>query len=258
MKIISWNVNGLLARSEAVNNLAADLKPDIMCFQKIKTKNDSLINIPEYMRWFGFIEDGLAGGVCTYLRHGLNFDMESQRGDIPEWLLKIGCINVLELKNFILVNAYFPYAKTDNDEFIRIRKRWNSEFHGYIVNLANEKPVVICGDLNIVAKDIDAWDGISVKNLGCYFPWEHRDFDLLLNQADLVDSYREMHPSGRDYSYFFQNRPEYRLSNQGFRIDYFLVSRELMPYVVKSEILSDIIETTNSPILFQIEWQNNK
>ena len=253
MKIISWNVNGLRARMEAVNRLVADLQPDVMCFQKVRTKGDFLIQVPGYMGWLGILENGLFGGVSTYLRHGLNFDMEAQRGDIPEWLLETGCINVLRFDQFILVNAYFPYANSDNEEYIKIRQRWNYELHDYVVGLTHQKPVILCGDMNIVAQDIDAWDGVSVKNMGCYFAWEHRDFNLLLEQSDLVDSYRALHPTGNDYSYFFQNRPEYRLTNQGFRIDYFLVSKELMPYVVKSEILTDIIDTTNSPLLLEID-----
>lgn len=73
---------------EAVNRLVADLQPDVMCFQKVRTKGDFLIQVPGYMGWLGTMDNGLFGGVSTYLRHGLPFDMEAQRGDIPEWLLE--------------------------------------------------------------------------------------------------------------------------------------------------------------------------
>ncbi len=68
------------------------------------------------------MENGLFGGVSTYIRRGLDFDMEAQRGDIPEWLLETGCINVLRFHQFILVNAYFPYANAGHEEFIKIRQ----------------------------------------------------------------------------------------------------------------------------------------
>lgn len=84
------------------------------------------------------------------------------------------------------------------------------------------------------------------------FSWEHRNFDSMIKQADLVDSYRYLHPDKREYSYFFQNRPEYRLANQGHRIDYFIVSRKIMPFVDKSEILTEIFDTDSSPILLDI------
>ena len=79
------------------------------------------------------------------------------------------------------------------------------------------------------------------------------DIMCFLNQTDLVDTYRYLHPDGRDYTYFFQNKPEYRLLNQGFRIDYCLMSEELLPYLIKSEILIDVTDTSNSPLLIEIE-----
>lgn len=139
------------------------------------------------------------------------------------------------------------------EEFVKNRQRWDYELHDYLVKLTNQKPVILCGDLNIVRQNIDAWDGVSVKNVGCFTEWEHRNFNSLICQAGLTDTYRALHPEGKDYSYFFQNRPEYRLANQGFRIDYCLVSDELLPKVKKSEVLTKVCNTTNSPLLIDID-----
>lgn len=162
------------------------------------------------------------------------------------------CINVLKFDPFILVNTYFPYSNTSDEKWLRIRRQWDYELHDYLEKLSKEKPLIVCGDMNIVATDKDAWDGVSVKNAGCYFPWEHKNFNGMMNAAGLVDSYRVLHPDGTDFSYFYQNKPEYRLSNQGFRIDYFMVSKEIMLDIKRSEILTDVVETTNSPILLEI------
>ncbi len=253
MKILSWNVNSLQKRLDAVTRLATDLQPELMCFQKVRSKGAFLTHIPGYMGWLGILEDGLFGGVSTYIRAGFPFDFEGQRNDMPQWLMETGCLNVIRFEEFILVNAYFPYTDLYNEQFVKDRQRWDYEFHDYLVKLTSQKPVVLCGDLNIVAQDIDAWDGISVRNLGCYTEWEHRNFNSLIEQTGLVDTYRYLHPEGRDFSYFFQNRPEYRLANQGFRIDYCLISEELVPYLKKSEILSDIVDTTNSPLLIELD-----
>lgn len=253
MKILSWNVNGLQARLDAVNRLVAELQPDLMCFQKVRKKGAFLTKIDNYFGWLGIMDDGLFGGVSTYIRAGFPFDFEAQRNDMPEWLMETGCLNVIRFDDFILVNAYFPYSNMGNEEFVKNRQRWDYEFHDYLVKLANQKPVILCGDLNIVAQDIDAWDGISVKNVGCFTEWEHRNFNSLISQAGLTDTYRALHPEGNDYSYFFQNRLEYRLANQGFRIDYCLVSDELLPKVKKSEILINVSDTTNSPLIIDVD-----
>ena len=253
MKILSWIVNGLQARLEAVNRLVTELQPELMCFQKVRKKGAFLTSIDGYFGWLGIMDDGLFGGVSTYIRRGVPFEFEAQRNDMPEWLMETGCLNVIRFDQFILVNAYFPYANKSNEEFVKIRQQWDYELHDYLDKLAHQKPLILCGDLNIVAEDIDAWDGVSVKNDGCFTEWEHRNFKSMMSQFGLVDSYRVLHPEGRDYSYFFQNRPEYRIENQGFRIDYFMVSEELMPFVKKSEILTDVFDTTNSPILLEID-----
>ena len=79
---------------------------------------------------------------------------------------------------------------------MKIRQQWDYELHDYLERLANQKPLILCGDLNIVADDIDAWDGISVKNDGCFTEWEHRNFSSMMLQSGLVDSYRVLHPEG--------------------------------------------------------------
>lgn len=252
MKILSWNVNGVQARLEAVNRLVTELQPDLMCFQKVRKKGAFLTDIPGYFGWQGIMDDGLFGGVSTYIGRKIPFEFEAQRNDMPEWLMETGCLNVIWFDQFILVNAYFPYIDLSNEEYVKNRQRWDYELHDYLVRLTSQKPVILCGDLNIVNEDIGAWDGVSVKKLGCFTEWEHRDFNSLLSQTGLVDTYRYLHTDGRDYSYFFQNKADYRLLNQGFRIDYCLMSEELLPYLTKSDILSEVTDTTNSPLLVEL------
>lgn len=252
MRILSWNVNGVQARLEAVNRLVAELQPDLMCFQKVRKKGSFLTKIDGYMGWQRIMDDGLFGSVSTYIRTGFQFDFEAQRSDMPEWLLETGCLNVIRFDQFILVNAYFPYVDLSKEQYVKDRQRWNYELRDYLVRLTNQKPVILCGDLNIVNENKDAWDGVSVKKVGCFTEWEHRDFKSLLSQTGLVDTYRYLHPEGKDYSYFFQNKPEYRLLNQGFRIDYCLMSEEMLPYLTKSEILTNVTDTTNSPLLVEV------
>ena len=211
MKLLSWNVNGLQARLEAVNRLVADLQPELMCFQKVRKKGAFLTSIDGYFGWLGIMDDGLFGGVSTYIRRGFPFEFEAQRNDMPEWLMETGCLNVIRFDQFILVNAYFPYANRSNEEFVKIRQQWDYELHDYLERLANQKPLILCGDLNIVADDIDAWDGISVKNDGCFTEWEHRNFSSMMLQSGLVDSYRVLHPETTPTSFIIVRSTESKI-----------------------------------------------
>ena len=185
---------------------------------------------------------------------GVELDSLANVPQPSDWLIDTGCLLALNFENFILVNTYFPYCNLSDDEFVKTSQRWDYEIHEYLDKAANRKPLIVCGDMNIVATDFDAWNNVSVKKQGCFLDWEHRNFNSLLEATSLVDSYRYLHPGGRDYSYFFNNKTEYHLANQGFRIDYFLVSESLLPYVKSSEILTEVIETTNNPILIEIDF----
>lgn len=256
MKIVSWNVNGLKARIEAVKRLCEEQRPDVLCCQKVLTKGSGFITVPGYFTWWGSMDGGLVGGVSTFMKlwKGIELDSLVNVPKASDWLLDTGCLLALNFEHFILVNTYFPYSNLKNEEFVKIRQRWDYEIHEYLVKAAGRKPLIVCGDLNIVSTDLDAWDNVSVKKQGCFLDWEHRNFNSLLEATGLVDSYRYLHPEDRKYSYFFNNNTEYRLANQGFRIDYFLVSESLLPYVTKSEILTDVLEITNNPILIEIDF----
>ncbi len=262
MKILSWNVNGLLAREEAVRRLAQELRPDVMCFQKEHTNNmGCLIRLPDYLGFFHTYEQPQKdfGGVASFYRRSPDFDLNRMFGHkgVDGWIGSTGNIQTTNFDDFILVNAYAPYSNSSDEKWIKIRQRWDYEFHDELCRLAKKKPLIVCGDLNIVAEDIDAWDGVSVKDAGCFYDWEHRNFNSMLKAVGLVDSYRALHPDSREFSYFFENRPDHRLENKGYRTDYFLVSEQLMHYVKKSEILTDVFDTPNNPILLEIDLPNS-
>ena len=254
MRILSWNVNGVQARLEAINRLVAELRPDVMCFQKERAKNSgSLIDVPGYIGLFCTAErpQMLFGGVATFFKREPEFELGRLFRHVDGWIGETGNIQTFNFDDFILVNAYAPYSNSTDEKWIQIRQHWDYEFHDVLSRLSKQKPLIVCGDLNIVSEDIDAWDGMSVKKAGCFYDWEHRNFESILKAAGLVDSYRVLHPDSREYSYFFQNRPDYRIENKGFHGNNSLVIRRFLLYVSKAEIVQEVFNTTNSPILLE-------
>lgn len=78
MRIVSWNVNGIQSRLDAINQLVEKYQPELMCFQKVRKKGAFLTQIPGYMGWLGIMDDGLFGGVSTCIRQGFLFEFETQ------------------------------------------------------------------------------------------------------------------------------------------------------------------------------------
>lgn len=237
MKIISWNVDGIKARANEIERLMQEYQPDIVCLQKTRTDN-----APEFDGYWVYVDcSDRWSGVATYVRS--YFDgkfIESYSHHL-----------ILNFDKFVLVNAYVPYSNPKVPGYVERRKEWDR----WIVEFVKRqtKPVIICGDLNIVHTDMDSFYPSCVRNTGCYYQWERDDFNRLLFEGNLVDTFRRLHPKERAYTYFdTMHGVDYRATNQGSRLDYFLVSESLMPCVMKSEVLSPLSAPSN-PILLDLQ-----
>lgn len=237
MTIISWNVAGIKARANEIGRLMQKHQPDIVCLQKSRTDK-----APDFDGYRGYVDCGDRwSGVVTYVRSGLERKfIESDSHHL-----------ILEFDEFVLVNAYVPYSNPKVPGYVERRKEWDK----WIVNFVKKqtKPVIICGDLNIVHTDMDSFYPSCVRNTGCYYQWERDDFNRMLSECKLVDTFRRLHPEERAYTYFdTMHGIDYRATKQGSRLDYFLVSESLMPCVMKSEILSPLSAPSN-PILLDLQ-----
>ena len=94
----------------------------------------------------------------------------------------------------------------------------------------------------------------SDLNQANFHDWERESFDRMLQCGGLVDTFREMNPFAREFSYFFRNDPEVRKKNHGHRIDYFLASESLLPEITSAEIIKDVTISTNNPILLEFSY----
>lgn len=247
MRIISWNINGITRHYDELIELANRYLPDIICLQKVKSK-DGIDEFPLYgfRPFWRMCDYGQYSGVATYYHK----DMTAHSLDSLS-LSDDGHLQALEFSEFTLLNTYVPYSNKNVPGAIERRKQWNKLYIPFVTECANQKAVVICGDLNIVHKPIDAVDGVNIKSSGNYYKWEHEDFDRLLAEANLVDSLRELQPDTPIFSYFFQHKhktdPRY-----GWRLDYALVSRPLLPKVTIADIL-DFGTAPSKPIILDFD-----
>ena len=247
MRLISWNINGIKRHYDELAELAVRYQPDIICLQKVKSK-DGIDRFPldGYRPFWRLIDYGNYSGVATYYRKGF-----SAHPIDSSYLSNDGHLQTLDFHDFILLNTYVPYSNKNVPGSIEYRQEWNKAYILYTTGLSHIKPIIICGDLNIVHEPIDAVDGVNVKDSGNCYPWEHQDFDKLLTTANLVDSLRALNPDNRIFSYFFQHKykddPRY-----GWRLDYTLISRSLLPLLTAADIL-DFGTSPSKPTILDLE-----
>ena len=108
------------------------------------------------------------------------------------------------------------------------------------------KKVIICGDINTAHKPIDLTNPKQNEKYSGFLPEERAWIDKFL-QHGFVDIYREMDGERVQYTWWTY-RMNARARNIGWRLDYFLVSRELIDEIENVEIYDQLMGSDHCPI----------
>lgn len=255
ISLYSWNVNGIRA---AVRNGFVDFlkknKPDIIELQEVKidnaTRAKTTFDFADYDEHWNPAERPGYSGTATLVRSNLTSKPLKVTTGIGEKKFDDeGRVQTLEFDKFYFVNAYFPNS---GEELARLpyKLAFNKAFLVYCKKLERKKPVIFCGDLNVAHKEIDLKNPKSnVANAG-FTPQERGCMDAFI-AAGFVDTYRHLHPATVQYSWW-SYRFQARTRNVGWRIDYFLVSRKLLPKVHKASILDSVHGSDHCPVSIEL------
>ena len=109
------------------------------------------------------------------------------------------------------------------------------------------KNLVICGDFNTAHTEIDLAHPKENEGITGFLPVERAWLDKFI-AAGYVDTFRTLNPEARQAYTWWSYRSAARQRNVGWRIDYFFVNKELLPYVKRSWILSDVEGSDHCPV----------
>ena len=149
------------------------------------------------------------------------------------------------MENFYLANVYVPNSQ-DGLRRLDYRMTWEDAFREYLLGLAARKGVVVCGDMNVAHEEIDLKNP-STNRQNAGFTDEERGKMTELLAAGFTDTWRSQHPEEVKYSWW-SYRMNARERNAGWRIDYFLVSEQLRPRVLSTDILNDVFGSDHCPV----------
>lgn len=253
MKLISWNVNGIRAVfSKGFVEWFTRESPDILCLQETKAQIEQfpagLLTHSTFSIVHSSAEKKGYSGVATISREKI---LDTKKIEKHEYDSE-GRVLIHELKDFYLLNCYFPNSQRDHK-----RLPFKVEFCEFVLNKMNElqktKPVIITGDFNIAHKEIDLANPKTNKDNAGFLPEERAWMDKCLSQG-WVDIYRHLHPDETGaYTWWSQMNPNIRARNIGWRLDYFLISPALVPKVKKAEILFAVMGSDHCPVLLEIQ-----
>ena len=249
MKLVSWNVNGLRAviGKDFYESVKA-MDPDVLCLQEIKMqKGQCSVDLPGYEQYFNCADKKGYSGTAIWaktpalsVRYGLDEDVHNHEGRAI----------TLEYPDFYLVNLYVPNSQ---NELARIdyRMQWEDDLRRYLQKLDAEKPVILCGDLNVAHEDIDLKNPGPNRGAAGFSDQERGKLGELL-AAGFTDSFRHLHPDATGMYSWWSMRFRARERNAGWRIDYFLVSSRLADKIEKAEILMDVMGSDHCPVLLEL------
>ena len=259
MKLMSWNVNGI----RAVHNkklfvpFVEKFKPDIICLQETKAhQHQSEVDLPEYEEYWNSADKKGYSGTAIFSRpipknilFGLPDDLVLQYGLSGDGYgdpNKEGRVITAEYEDFFVSSVYTPNAKPDLSRLSLRHKHWDPAFLAYMKQLEKKKPVIFAGDLNVAHTSDDLAN--PKQNEGEHgFTEEEREGIQLLIDAGFVDTFRLFNKGNGSYTWWshFANA---RSRNVGWRIDYFFVSKALVPKIQKAEIHPDVFGSDHCPI----------
>lgn len=244
LKLVSWNVNGIRACSEkGFEESFSSLDADIFALQETKAMPDQIkTEFDGYEKYCFSAEKKGYSGTAVFskikplsVRYGIGieeFDCE-------------GRAITLEFESFWFVTVYVPNAR---EGLVRLdyRTAWENAFREYVMSLDKVKPVIFCGDLNVAHNEIDLKNPSSNRGHPGFSDEERALFTNLLDSG-FSDTFRTLYPEEKRYSWW-SYRFHAREKDAGWRIDYFVVSRRIMPKVEDALIYKEIMGSDHCPV----------
>ncbi|MDE6233196.1 MAG: exodeoxyribonuclease III [Lachnospiraceae bacterium] len=248
-KLISWNVNGLRAcMGKGFMEYFDETDADIFCLQEIKLSEGQFDWEKEgYYVYYNYAEKKGYSGTAVYSKekpinviYGIGIDEHDHEGRVI----------TLEFDKYYVVTVYTPNSQSELAR-LSYRMKWENDFKAYLLELKKSKPVIVCGDMNVAHKETDLKNPkTNRKNAG--FTDEEREKMTELLDSGFIDTFRYFNPDAEGIYSWWSYRFRAREKNAGWRIDYFLVSKELEENLVDASIHTDIQGSDHCPVELKI------
>jgi exodeoxyribonuclease-3 len=216
---------------------------DFFCLQETKMQAGQLdLQFDGYQSYWNYADKKGYSGTAIFTRYqplsvtyGIGIDEHDHEGRVI----------TLEMPDFYLVTCYTPNSQ-DGLKRLDYRMQWEDDFRQYLMKLDQQKPVIVCGDLNVAHEEIDLKNPKTNRMNAGFTDQEREKFTLLLNSG-FIDTFRTLYPEQITYSWW-SYRFQARQKNAGWRIDYFVTSERLRSQIADAKIHTEILGSDHCPV----------
>lgn len=245
MKLISWNVNGLRACvGKGFEGSFKALDADVFCLQETKMQPaQAILELPGYRQFWNSAEKKGYSGTAVFTRiepRQVSYGIGAEEYDHE------GRVITLEFEELYLVTVYTPNAQRGLER-LSYRMGWEDAFRAYLQRLDAQKPVVVCGDLNVAHQEIDLKNPKTNHHNAGFTDEERGKFTELL-EAGFIDTFRTLYPERTGIYTWWSYLRKARNTNAGWRIDYFVASERLRGRIKDATIHNEIFGSDHCPV----------
>lgn len=253
MKIISYNVNGIRAAiNKGFLDWLSEVMPDVICLQEIKATHEQIPLIDfealgYHHYWFPAQKKGYSGVAILsrkqpdMVHFGMNMPQYDQEGRFLR----------ADFGDLSVISVYHP-SGSSGEERQAFKMQWLSDFEAYVLALRNSrKKLIISGDYNICHQPIDIHDPVRNATVSGFLP-EERDWMSRFLSSGFTDSFRHLSKSPHHYSWW-SYRANARNNNKGWRIDYHMITDNLLSQLKAASIMPEVVHSDHCPVVIELE-----
>ena len=248
MKLVSWNVNGIRAcLQKGFLDSFHQLDADIFCVQETKMQSGQAdLEIEGY---YYYLNSAVKKGYSRTLIYSKEKPLNVFYGMNKEEHDQEGRLITLEFENYYVITCYTPNSQNELKR-LSYRMKWEDDFLTYLESL--DKPIILCGDLNVAHQEIDLKNPKSNRKNAGFSDEEREKMTQLLNHG-FIDTYRYLYPLQEGVYSWWSYRFKAREKNAGWRIDYFIVSDSLKDKIIDATIETEIMGSDHCPVTLTID-----
>ncbi|MGY4396865.1 exodeoxyribonuclease-3 [Sphingomonas sp. UYAg733] len=223
MKIVSYNVNGIKARLPRLIEYLTEQQPDVVCLQELKSSDETFPEEDIRAAGYGAIWHGQKSwnGVAVLARG--SDPVERQRGLAGEIEDDHSRYLEAEVDGVVIASIYLPNGNPQPGPKFDYKLRWMERLAARARDLlAEEKPVVLAGDYNVIPNDDDTFSVRAMQDDALMQPESREAFRRLVAQG-WTDALRTRHPKGGVWTFWDYQAGAWQ-RDAGFRIDHLLLS----------------------------------
>lgn len=252
-KIITYNVNGIRAAvRKGFIEWIDEIDPDVVCIQETKAQTDQIpvfeLETMGYKTYsFSAVKKGYSGVAILTKKEPdhIEYGMGIEKYDFEGRFIRA------DFGDVSVVSVYHP-SGSSGDLRQDFKMQWLSDFQDYITELRKTRPkLIVCGDYNICHRAIDIHDPIRNAKSSGFLP-EEREWLTGFLETGFIDSFRHLNKEPNNYSWW-SYRANARANNKGWRIDYNMVSDNLLDKIKQAAILPDAMHSDHCPVMLEID-----